>query len=96
MLRDMSYITCGKFFRFEVAKLPLQTRRPPTQGLADTGLAWPMQGQAWSAQGQVAALPGPGRGRVEAVGACGLPLRAPRPPLRLLHGDNLRVALWGG
>jgi hypothetical protein len=35
MLCDMSHITCGKFFRFEVAKLLPQTRRPPAQGLAD-------------------------------------------------------------
>jgi hypothetical protein len=61
MLCDMSHITCGKFFRFEVAKLPPQMRRQPAQGLADAnptyvrtyaGLAWPGQGRAWLAKGQ--------------------------------------------
>jgi hypothetical protein len=40
MLCDMSHITCGNIFRFEVAKLPPQTPRPPTQGLADTNPAY--------------------------------------------------------
>jgi hypothetical protein len=40
MLCDMSHITYGKFFRFEVAKLPPQTRRSPAQRLADANPAY--------------------------------------------------------
>jgi hypothetical protein len=72
MLCDMSHITCGKFFRFEVAKLPLQTRRPPTLGLADTNPTYVRGvGLARARRGLVG--PGPGRGGAGAAGACGLP-----------------------
>jgi hypothetical protein len=40
MLCDMSHITCGNFFRFEVAKLPPQTWRPLAQGMADANPAY--------------------------------------------------------
>jgi hypothetical protein len=70
MLCDMSHITCGKFFRFEVAKLLRQMQRPPAQGLADANPTYVHGvGLARARPGLVG--PRPGRG---GVGAYGLPV----------------------
>jgi hypothetical protein len=56
----MSHITCGNFFRFEVAKLPPQMRRPLAQGLADANPEYVHGvGLAWARPSLVG--PGPGR-----------------------------------
>jgi hypothetical protein len=73
MLCDMSHITCGNFFRFEVAKLPPQTRRPPAQGLADANPAYIRGiGLARAKPGLIGL--GPGRNPIQAR-----PWRAAKP-----------------
>jgi hypothetical protein len=66
MLCDMSHTTCGKFFRFEVAKLPPQTQRPPAQRLANANPAY-VRGvglaQAKAGPGRSPAVAGRGGGR---------------------------------
>jgi hypothetical protein len=81
MLCDMSQITRGNFFRFEVAKLPLQTWRPPAQGLMDAnpayvrgvGLARARPGLVGPRLGRSPARAKPRRSGAKAVGACGSP-----------------------
>jgi hypothetical protein len=76
MLCDMSHITCGNFFRFEVAKLPPQTRRLPAQGLADANPAYICGvGLAWARLGLVNV--GPGRNGWPSPAAAG---QGPREP----------------
>jgi hypothetical protein len=90
MLCDMSHTTCGNFFRFEVAKLPPQTRRLSAQGLADANPVYVRGiGLARARSGLVGLGPGcspaqakprraakPRHSGVGAVGACKLSKKA--------------------
>jgi hypothetical protein len=90
MLCDMSHITRGNFFRFEVVKLPPQTRRLPAQGLVDANPAY-VRGVGLA---RAAALREPGRGRRPSPATVGQGPREPAgspPALRLPHRDSLRL-----
>jgi hypothetical protein len=70
MLCDMSHITCGKFFRFEVAKLPPQTPRLPALGLADANPVYVREvGVARARPGLVSPRLGRSPARAEATAA---------------------------